>query len=142
VVIGNPNQWYNVSMFDLPALGQLGNAGRTLFNGPDLREVDLSINKDTKAGFLGEAGQIEFRAELFNLFNHPNFGMPGSTSAGTTVVINNSTSPTITGQAVQPFVNGAFSNPANPANSISTAAQVLFTNTTSRQIQLALKFLF
>jgi hypothetical protein len=29
--------------------------------------------KDTKLGFLGEAGNLEFRAEFFNVINHPNF---------------------------------------------------------------------
>jgi hypothetical protein len=42
--------------------------------------------KDTKVGFLGEAGSIQFRAEFFNILNHPNFlfqnfvpfvGLPG-----------------------------------------------------------------
>ncbi len=36
--------------------------------------------KDTKLGFLGEAGALEFRAEIFNILNHPNFATPSSLS--------------------------------------------------------------
>jgi hypothetical protein len=35
--------------------------------------------KDTKVGFLGEAGMIQFRAEAFNFLNHPDFGAPNTT---------------------------------------------------------------
>jgi len=134
VVIGNPNRWYDVTMFDLTPLGHGGNAGRGLFNGPDLRDVDFSVNKDTKAGFLGEAGEIEFRAELFNVLNHPNFGNPGAATASTSVQINNSTTAPA-GQVQLPTSGTAFS-------ALPSAAACLFTNTSSRQIQLALKILF
>jgi hypothetical protein len=99
VITGNIDQWYNPNMFSIspqfpaPAaeqaacgapppcafIGQLGTAGRNILSGPPLREWDLSFVKDTKVGFLGEAGNIEFRAEFFNVLNHPNFGEPGAT---------------------------------------------------------------
>jgi hypothetical protein len=134
VVIGNPSRWYDVTMFDLQPLGHLGNAGRGLFNGPHLRDVDFSVNKDTKARFLGEAGEIQFRAELFNVLNHPNFGMPGAVTASTSVLINNSTTAPA-GQVQLPTAGTAFS-------ALPSAAACLFTSTSSRQVQLALKFLF
>jgi hypothetical protein len=121
-------------MFDLTPLGHSGNAGRGLFNGPDLRSVDFSVSKDTKAGFLGEAGEIQFRAELFNVLNHPNFGNPGAATASTSVQINNSTTAPA-GQVQLPTSGTAFS-------ALPSAAACLFTNTSSRQIQLALKILF
>ena len=62
-------------------LGQLGTAGRNILTGPPERDWDFSLVKDTKLGFLGEAGMLEFRAEFFNVLNHPNFsgGMHFST---------------------------------------------------------------
>jgi hypothetical protein len=102
VITGNIDQWYNPNMFSIspqfPApsaaeqaackgtlaapcdfIGQLGTAGRNILSGPPLRNWDFSLVKKTKVGFLGEAGNIEFRAEFFNVLNHPNFGEPGAT---------------------------------------------------------------
>ena len=56
-----------------PTIGQLGTAGRNILVGPAERDWDFSLVKDTKLGFLGEAGMLEFRAEFFNVLNHPNF---------------------------------------------------------------------
>jgi len=73
VITGNPNQWFNVNMFNNPTFGTLGAVSRGSLLGPDLVNWDFSISKDTKLGFLGEAGNLEFRAELFNILNHANF---------------------------------------------------------------------
>ena len=51
----------------------MGTAGRNILTGPPERNWDFSLVKDTKLGFLGEAGMLEFRAEFFNVLNHPNF---------------------------------------------------------------------
>ena len=76
VVTGNPSQWFNPLMFNPGRVGFLGTSPRNTVEGPHLSNFDFSINKDTVAHFFGEAGQIEFRAEFFNIFNHANFGMP------------------------------------------------------------------
>ena len=86
VITGNPNEWFNPNMFSMapncfgPGLtncsaniGQLGTGGRNILSGPPERNWDFSLIKDTKLGFLGEAGQLEFRAEFFNVLNHTNF---------------------------------------------------------------------
>jgi len=96
VITGDPNNWFNGAMFSLPpitlspnseqpacffaaspcapnAIGQLGTALRNSLTGPPERDWDFSLVKDTKLGFLGEAGMLEFRAEFFNILNHPNF---------------------------------------------------------------------
>jgi hypothetical protein len=86
VITGNPNQWFNPHMFSIspqclgpgltncsPNIGQLGTAGRNILNGPPERDWDFSLVKDTKLGFLGEAGILEFRAEFFNVLNHANY---------------------------------------------------------------------
>jgi hypothetical protein len=79
-VSGNPNdgpktpqQWFNTPVFSLPALFTFGNAPRNTVIGPGLQEFDLSIQKDIR---LREAINLRFRAEAYNLFNHPNFNIP------------------------------------------------------------------
>ena len=66
------NQWYNPNMFTLPPPGDLPNVPRGFLVGPGLINWDLSFNKDTKLSRLGEAGNLQFRAEIFNVANHPN----------------------------------------------------------------------
>jgi hypothetical protein len=93
VITGNINQWFNPAMFSIPpnclgpgltncssAVGQLGNSGRDMLSGPPFKNWDFSLVKDTKARFLGEAGLIQFRAEFFNVLNHPNFALPNGTA--------------------------------------------------------------
>ena len=62
--------WLNPAAFAIPAAGTFGNCGRNTFYGPSRRQVDFSFLKETR---LGESRNLEFRAEFFNLFNHPNF---------------------------------------------------------------------
>jgi hypothetical protein len=56
-----------------PALGTFGNMGRNIFRDFGFRNVDFSTLKNFR---LGERLNIQFRAEFFNLFNHPNFANP------------------------------------------------------------------
>jgi hypothetical protein len=91
VITGRVDQWFNPNMFSLspeclgPGLtncsntvGQLGTAGRNILSGPPFKNWDFSLVKETKLGFLGEGGMLAFRAEFFNVLNHPNFKSPGS----------------------------------------------------------------
>lgn len=79
-VIGNPvssnqtpNQWFNTSAFAFPQFGTFGDSGRNTLIGPEFQNVNASLVKDTK---IKESLNIQFRAEVFNLFNHPNFDLP------------------------------------------------------------------
>lgn len=56
-----------------------GNAGRNIFRGDGFARWDFAVFKNTKVGFLGEGGYIQFRAEFQNFTNHPNFGVPDIT---------------------------------------------------------------
>jgi hypothetical protein len=47
--------------------------GRDSLRGPSYKQFDFSVFKDTK---LGERLNMQLRAEVFNLFNHPNFANP------------------------------------------------------------------
>jgi hypothetical protein len=67
-------QWINSSCFAPAPIGQLGNAARVPVVGPDFVNSDFSVIKDFALP-RKEMG-LNFRAEFFNLFNHPQFGMP------------------------------------------------------------------
>jgi len=68
-----PNRWFNTSAFAFPAFGSFGDAGRNILDGPGFANVNASLMKTTK---LREGLDLQFRAEAFNLFNHPNFNLP------------------------------------------------------------------
>ena len=69
-------RYFNPAAFQSAAPGTVGNTSRNLLNGPSLVNVDTSVFKDFS---VFEHGKIQFRAELFNLFNHPNFYNPDNT---------------------------------------------------------------
>jgi hypothetical protein len=75
---GDPLQYLNAAAFSLPAFGKFGNLGRGTITLPGIKNVDFSINKNWR---LREHYGIQFRAEMFNVFNHPNFlGLDGNLS--------------------------------------------------------------
>jgi hypothetical protein len=68
-----PTEWFNTSVFSLPALYTFGNSPRNAVIGPGLEEVDVSMQKEI---VVREAARLQFRAEAYNLLNHPNFNIP------------------------------------------------------------------
>lgn len=54
----------------------LGNLGRNTIIGPGLVNLDYSMVKNNKVPRISENFNIQFRAELFNVLNHPNFAPP------------------------------------------------------------------
>ena len=74
-----PNQsidrWFNINDFVVPQPFTIGNAGRNILRGPGLQNWDLSLMKNFN---FTERKYLQFRAEFFNIFNHPNFGLPNS----------------------------------------------------------------
>jgi hypothetical protein len=81
------DSWFDTSCFTTDALQQalgagqpsFGNSGRNILDGPGQAVLDFALYKDFS---LGERLKLRFRAEAFNLLNHPNFGLP-STTIGT-----------------------------------------------------------
>ncbi len=57
----------------IPGTWHFGSLGRNALRGPGYRNVDFSIFKDTD---ITEKLRIQLRAEIFNIFNHPNFSNP------------------------------------------------------------------
>jgi Carboxypeptidase regulatory-like domain len=68
------NQWINPACFVAPTPGQLGNASRVPVTGPGFVNTDFSVIKQFALPWEGMG--LNFRAEFFNLFNHPQFGLP------------------------------------------------------------------
>lgn len=71
-----PNLWYNPAAFVDPAIGFQGTVRRTVVLGPGFQTFDLSAIKNFAPT---ERLRVQFRAEFFNIFNHPNFGTPDMT---------------------------------------------------------------
>jgi hypothetical protein len=71
------NEWVSRAPFlqlnPVTQAGQFGNEGRNVVRGPGIADVDLSLFKYFN---IDESRRVQFRAECFNLLNHPNFGLP------------------------------------------------------------------
>ena len=65
--------WIDLSAFQNPAQGTFGTVRRNSFYAPGYSDVDLSVFKNTK---ITERVTVQFRAEMFNLFNRTNFAPP------------------------------------------------------------------
>ena len=85
-LVGNPNSgphtvtdWLNANAFQqldpVADAGQFGTAGRNIAIGPSYKNWDFSAMKNFH---LTESKSLQFRAELFNFLNHPNFRLPDS----------------------------------------------------------------
>jgi len=68
-----PECQFNAAAFTDPGPGVFGNAGRNILRGPGFAQVDFSIFKDTR---ITETSTLQFRTEIFNLFNRANFADP------------------------------------------------------------------
>jgi len=133
VITGKVSNWFNPLMFGLNALGTIGTSGRDILRSPNSRNLDFSLVKDTKVGWLGEAGSVEFRAEAFNLFNRPWFGYPNTTAyTGATSNLTGG----MNGRQNEAPQNASTSDP------FGTAGQITTTLNNPRQVQFALKVIF
>jgi hypothetical protein len=110
IIMGDPQRYFDPAAFGLPLAGFYGSLGRNALRGPGLAVLNLAAHKNFR---VNERGQLGFRAEMFNLTNHPNFQAPSD------LLLFNST-----GQR------------------IGTAGRITATTTSARQIQLALRFSF
>ena len=83
-VVGDPNagphtaeEWISRSAFQRLDIqtqaGQFGNAGRNIARGPSYANIDVSFVRDFD---LASQTRLQFRAEIFNVLNHTNFGLP------------------------------------------------------------------
>jgi hypothetical protein len=68
-------QYFSPAAFASSAMGTEGNASRRFFHGPGINNWDFAVLKDTA---ITERVNVQFRAELFNIWNHAQFQMPNS----------------------------------------------------------------
>jgi len=101
--------YYDPCQFELPTVGFFGNLSKGTLITPGLATFDFSLFKNFD---ITEQRRLQFRAEMFNLFNRPNFGTPDAT----------------------PWLNNGSRDAA--------AATVSATRGTARQVQFGLKYLF
>ncbi len=110
--LGTPDLMFDPCVFGVPAEGTIGNLGRNTMIVPSVFNLDVSLQRDFP---LGNTRRLQFRAEFFNLPNHPNFRGP---NRGSLLVFSGT---------------GRFS---------PTALSATGTATTARQIQFALRLSF
>jgi hypothetical protein len=152
------NEWWNPQCYVLPPFGTIGNTGRDSLNNPNFFNLDFSIFKDTK---LTERVTMQFRAEFFDILNHPNFNEGQQEYAffptGGTVTPLNPFYSQLSNPAA--YMNPTATSPGgvfcNPSGKIGVAVTgPCYTSSTAlgatmpdylggqREIQFALKFVF
>jgi len=101
-----------------------GNAGRNILIGPGTTDLDFSIFKNNQIRRISENFNIQFRVEMFNILNHPNFAPPGPGDGNTDIFDATGLS-----LASTPGVQGS-------------AGRLVKTTVPERQIQFAMKIIF
>jgi hypothetical protein len=99
-----------------------GNAGRNIMNGPGITSLDFSVFKNNRIKRISENFNLQFRVEMFNILNHPNFAPPGPGDGNTDIFAGD-------GSSLAPSNGG-------------TAGALLRTTIPERQIQFAIKIVF
>jgi hypothetical protein len=126
----NPTQWFNPAAFTINnhAIGTNGDSGRHICDGPGFFRVDAALTKNIK---LGKGINLQFRAEMFNVFNRVNFlsddGNVNVTWTPTNVVFDTGSGATAT--------RVVSASPAGGFGQLNRAAD-------PRQMQLGLKLSF
>jgi hypothetical protein len=123
VNLGNVNHYIKTECFAAPSPAtRLGNSGRNIAPGPGIVNLDFSLFKNNYVRRISETFNVQFRAELFNVLNHPDFLPPLRPN-------NQVLSSTIT--------NGVATLTRNDGAGVLTSTSV-----PSRQIQFALKVIW
>jgi len=108
---------------DLRCFNLRGNSGRNIAIGPGISNLDFSVFKNNHIRRISENFNLQFRVELFNIFNHANFFPPATATDGNTDIFD------ATGASLSPLAGG-------------NAGLLLRTTIPERQIQFAIKIIF
>jgi len=110
IILGDPARYFDPFAFELPEAGFYGNLGRNTLRGPGLFSMNMGAQKVL---IQRERHQLRFRAEAFNVTNHPNFDNPS---------------------AMALF--------ANTGTRVGSAGQITSTSVPARQLQVSLRWAF
>ena len=123
-IVGKISQWYDTSCYTLPAVGTLGNVGRTTIVGPAFKNMAFSLLKDTRIPKISETFDIQFRAEVANLFNHPNLVLSGNGGTNATQLFTgvNATTGVPIPNPIAAVINGQ----QGPGRQITFALKIIF----------------
>jgi hypothetical protein len=69
--------WFDPACFLVPGVGYFGNSGPTVLDGPGINNWDIGIEKSFP---VRERARVQLRAEMFNAWNHAQFGQPDGNS--------------------------------------------------------------
>jgi hypothetical protein len=99
-----------------------GKAGRNTIIGPGVTNLDFSVFKNNRVKRISENFNVQFRLEMFNIMNHPNFGVPGPGDGNTDIfdAFGNPQSPKVGGLA------GVLQRTTIPERTIQVAVKILF----------------
>ena len=70
-----PQHWFDQTAFTTVTCVCFGNSGREILRAPGFRNLDFGVTRDF---IFRERLRLQVRGEAFNLFNHPNFGLPAA----------------------------------------------------------------
>jgi hypothetical protein len=129
--LNNDRNLLNPAAFTIPEPGTFGNLPRNALRGPNFRQVDFILNKRFP---ITETVRLEFRTELFNVFNRTNFALPSSAL--------NVGLPTLGGSGVQPGQAYTQSSAGSTFGLLRQTVERTVGLGTNRQIQFALRLNF
>jgi hypothetical protein len=139
--LNNDRNILNPAAFAIPAPGAFGNFARNALRGPNFRQSDLIFNKRIP---ITEKVKLEFRTEIFNLFNRANFALPASTlNVGLpTLAFNTTANAFVLGGGQQPGQGYTQSAAASAFGLLRQTVERTVGLGTNRQIQFALRLTF
>lgn len=107
-----------VPVFPFPLCPNLrGNAGRNTIIGPGVTNLDFSVFKNNRVKRISENFNVQFRVEMFNIMNHPNFAPPGPGDGNTDIFLSDTSKSGLGGKLIRTTI---------PERQIQVALKIVF----------------
>jgi hypothetical protein len=117
----------NPAAFSTPAPGTFGNSRRNDYSGPNLAQLDFTLGKSFRAT---ERFSLDFKTEVFNILNHPNYANPGNVRFAQTLT---------SGAANQPGAPFSASTAGSSFGNLSSTVGNQVGIGSNRQLQLSVR---